>query len=199
MSMTVLKTVSFALATLFSASTWPAQDKPQSRLILRVDETASGPNEGQESSGCLRVYSDGKVIFARWWNSAVTIVDSATKRASRPEYTVSVEHHLVDADLRELSTFLESKAVRKLPEEFGPPHPAIDFFESVSVEIFGSKGNIKKISTREYNVANLEEKSRYPAALILLLERIKQIEEAASNKGKPTEVPVDCPLKQKEH
>jgi hypothetical protein len=193
--MTVSKTTYLFLLMLFSASGWPAQETPHNRLILKVDENASGPYGGQKSSSCLRVYSDGRVTYARWWNSAATIVDSVAKKESRPEHTVSVEHRLRNEDVRELSRFLESKAVKRLPAKSGPPHQAIDYFESVSVEVFDSKGNSKKIFTREYYVADLVEKSRYPSALILLMDRIGQIEAEANDKGKSTEIPPDCTLK----
>lgn len=183
------------IGILLSASGWTAQNKPQSTLILKVDETTIGPNAGQKSSSCLRIYADGKVTYARWWNSSAIIVDSVTNEESRPEYTVSVEHHLTDTDVWELSRFLQSKPVARLAEKFGPPHPAIDYFEQVTASIMSVKGQSKTISTQEYYTADLAEKSRYPSALILLMDRINEIETEAKTKGRPTEIPADCLLK----
>lgn len=124
----------------------------------------------------------------------MAIVDEAG-RESRPEHKVSVEHQLDEGDVFELSTFLESKAIKRLPERFAPPHPAIDYIENTAVQITLPRGLPKQISTREFYVADLEEKTRYPAALIVLMERIDEIEKEASDKGKPTEIPPDCQLK----
>jgi len=101
-----------------------AQEKASSNLILKVDANVSGPFGGQKSSSCLRVHSDGKVLYAHWWNSFATVVDEKTGKESRPENTVSVEHHLDDGDKWELSSFLESKVLKGLPEKFGPPSSA---------------------------------------------------------------------------
>lgn len=183
----------FALLSL--AGGLRAQGNRSDGLVLKVDETVTGPFGGQKSTSCLRVYMDGKVIYSRWWNSAATIVDSVTNVASRPEHTVAFADQLADTDIWDLSRFLESKAVKRLSEKFGPPHPPVDYFERVSLEISGDKGNAKKILTREYYVASLEEKTRYPSALILLMERIDRIEEAAATNGKPAEIPADCSFK----
>lgn len=181
----------FALLSL--AAGLHAQGHRSNGVVLKVDENVSGPFGGQKSKSCLRVYNDGRVIYSRWWNSAATIVDNVTNVASRPEHTVAFADQLADTDVWDLIRFLESKAVRKLAEKFGPPHPPVDYFETVSVEISGSnKGNAKKLTTREYYVASLEEKTRYPSALIVLMERIDRIEEAATAKEKPTEIPADC-------
>jgi hypothetical protein len=182
------------LALLSLSESLFAQDNRSDKVVLKVDEIVSGPFEGQKSTSCLRVHNDGKVVYSRWWTSAATIVDSVTNVASRPEHTVTVAGQLEDTDIWDLRQFLESKAVRRLPEKFGPPHKPVDYFERVSVEIPGNKGNTKKLSTREYYVADLKEKTRYPSALIVLMDRITQIEEVATTKGKPTEIPTDCSL-----
>lgn len=185
---------SFLLLVVLSSSCL-AQEKASGNLILKVDQTVSGPFGGQRSLTCLRVFADGKVLYATWWNSAATLIDKGTGRESRPEYTVSKEYRLEDTDVWDLSSLLESKAVKKLREEFGPPHPPIDYFESTSVEIMERKGKPKRISTREFYVADLEEKTRYPSALIVLMDRIDEIQKEAYEKGKPTQVPTDCGLK----
>ena len=182
------------LALLLSSVCF-AQDKAPSKLILKVDENVNGPYGGQKSSSCLRVYSDGRVLYASWWNSAATIVEKETGKKSRPEHTVSTEHHLEETEMWDLSSFLESKVLKKLPEKFGPPHPPIDYFEYISVQITGSQGKPKQISTREFYVASLEEKARYPSALLLLMGKIEEIQREANSKGKPAEIPPDCQLK----
>src|SRR5260370_23830898 len=93
---------SLFLTMLFASWVCSAQEKAPSKLILRADETVIGPMGGQKSSSCLRVYSDGGVGYARWWNSAVTVVDE-TGRKSRPEHTISVEYHLEGFEVGELS------------------------------------------------------------------------------------------------
>jgi hypothetical protein len=187
-----------SLAMLFASWICSAQEKAPSKLILQVDETVRGPYGGQKSATCLRIYSDGRVVHARWWNSAATVVD-ATGQKSRPEHTVSVEYHLEGFEVEELSDLFESKALKELPEKFGPPHRPVDYFETVSVQMTLPRGKTKRISTREYYVASLEEKTRYPVALVVLMEKIDEIEKVASDKGKPTEAPTDCQLKAEDH
>jgi len=182
------------VAILLSGLACIAQEKAPARLILRVDETTQGPFGGQKSSSCLRIYSDGRVLYASWWNSAATLVDETTGKPIRPEHTLSVEHHLDDTDAWALGSFLDSRVVQRLPEKFGPPHRAIDYFEDDAVEIIDSRGRSKKIWTREYYVASLEEKSKYPSALIVLMGKIDEIEKEAESKGKPFAVPADCSL-----
>lgn len=185
------------LSVLILLPSWPcsAQKEALPRLILKVDETVNGPMGGERSSSCLRIYSDGRVIYASWRNSAMKIIDKETGRESRPGKTISVEHHLDSVDGWELPRLLESKALKNIPNNFDPPHRPIDYFEQVTIGIFGAKGTKKLISTREYYVASLEEKTRYPSALILLMEKIDQIEKAASEQGRPTEIPSDCQSK----
>jgi hypothetical protein len=182
----------FALVSLISLH---AQAGRPAKPALKVDEISRGPFGGQKSASCLRVYADRTVIYAEWSTSAVTLVDRAGTE-SRPEHTSAFSYQLSDGDFLELSGLLESKAVTKLSENFGPPHKPVDYFERVSVEIPHEKGPSKKLSTREYYVADLEEKTRYPSALILLMDRIDQMEKAATSTGVPTEVPNDCSLKE---
>jgi len=172
-----------------------AQERAGGDLILKVDQIVSGPFGGQRSLTCLRVFANGKVLYASWWNSAATLIDKDTGQESRPEYTVSKEYQLEDTDVWDLSRLLNSKPVKKLRENFGPPHPPIDYIESTSVEIIDHKGRSKRISAREFYVADLEEKTQYPPALIVLMDRIDEIQEEAQEKGKPTQVPTDCRLK----
>jgi hypothetical protein len=119
---------SLFLTMLFASWVCSAQEKAPSKLILRADETESGPYGGQKSSSCLRIYSDGRVAYSRRWNSAVTVVDE-TGRKSRPEHTVSVEYHLEDFEVEELSELFESKVLKRLPEKFAPPHRPVDYIK----------------------------------------------------------------------
>lgn len=190
--------VAVALYLLFFSTSgmWAGQEKNASRLILKLDENVVGPYGGQKSKACMRIYSDGKVIYSQWWNSAATLVDSKTQAKSRPEYTSSVVFQMDETDLWELTEFLNSKPVKRLPAEFKPPHRPIDYFEHISLNIFDSKGRSRQISTREFYVADLVEETRYPSALIVLMHKINDIESEATEKGKPTDIPPDCPLKQ---
>ena len=181
--------VLFALLPSLSSS---AQEKKPTRLMLRVEEESAGPFGGERSASCLKVYSDGRVLYSSWRRSGVTIQDQASGKNSRPEKTVSVEYHLEPGDEWELDSFLHSKAVRKLPTKFGPPHTAIDYSERVTVRIEGPNGTEKSISTREFYVASLQEKSKYPSALILLMDKIDEVEKEANEKGKPTSISDDC-------
>ena len=179
---------------LVTVSVCLAQEKGPAKLILKVDEQVTGPLGGQRSSSCLRLYSDGTALYASWWNEGIATIDETGKQ-SHPEHTVSVEHRLDRGDLWELSNFLESKPVNKLATKFPPPHPPVDYIEDISVQFAGKKGVTRQTSTREFYVADLEEKSRYPSALIVLMDRIDQIEREANEKGKPAPIPADCRLK----
>jgi len=192
--MPVRSTLALLLLVL-SGGACSAQDEVPSRLLLKVDETAVGPFGGQKSSSCLRVYADGRTLYAAWWNSAAIITDKETGKQSRPDKTVSLEHRLTDGDASGLSDFLQSKPVKRLPEVFGPPHRPIDYVETVTAQIFGPKGIKKRVSSRGFYVASLEEKTRYPSALILLMNRIDEIEKEAVEKGHPAAIPSDCQLK----
>jgi hypothetical protein len=187
--------IRFAVAlTLIVSCLCFAEENAPVKLILKVDENISGPLGGQKRSSCLRVYADGKVVYARWWNSAVAEVDKNGKE-SRGEQTVSVENLLERGDVWELSSFLESRALADLPSKFSPPHRPVDYFENVTVQILNPNGEKKQISTREFYVASLGEKTRYPSALVVLMGRIDEIEKEANEKGKPTQLPSDCRLK----
>jgi hypothetical protein len=189
------RATTFFFILLMSALASFAQGNNPNKLVLKVDETTSGPFGGQKSSTCLRVYSDGKVDYASWWNSAASVVDKETGQKSRPEHTVSVEQHLEKDDAGDLSSFLESRVIKRLPEQFGPPHKPIDYVEQISIQITEPHGGVKQISTREFYVASLEEETHYPSALIVLMHKIDEIEHEASTDGAPTEVPASCRLK----
>ncbi len=99
-------------------------------------------------------------------------------------------------DISELRRLLKTKSVKNLRGAFGPPHRPIDYFENTSVQMRGPNGQSNQITTREYYVASLDEKVKYPSALIVLMDKINEIQRLAEDKGKPVEVPSDCHLKQ---
>ena len=183
------------LLVFLSMTVCSAQEKPPSRLVLQVDEKSSGPFLGQRFFSCLRLYSDGRVLYASRRNSPVSTVDKATGKESRSEKATSVEDRLEDVDIGELSSFLQSKAVIRISDKYPPPHRPIDYFDEVSVTIIAPNGQTKRISTREFYVASLEEKSRYPSSLIILMDKIDEIEKQAVDRGQPVDMPEDCKLK----
>jgi hypothetical protein len=142
----------------------------------------------------MRFYSDGKIRVASWSRSGAELVDKDTGAKSRPEKTISVEYRLENGDEWAVPSFLESKPLRRLANKFGPPHSSIDFVETVVVRIIDPHGREKQIATREFYVASLEERTRYPSALIVLMDKIDEIEKAAYSNGKPAEAPSDCKL-----
>ena len=83
-----------------------AQGKSPHKLALKVDESVSGPFGGERSAECLRVYTDGMVLYSSWGNSAFSVVDAKTGNASRLEQSSSVHYKLDDGDAWELSEFL---------------------------------------------------------------------------------------------
>ncbi len=189
------RAASLLLVTLLSGFAYSAQKKDSGKLLLKLDETTNGPFGGQKSRSCLRLYSDGLVNYASWWNSAASVVDKETGQKTRPEHTVSVAHHLEDGDAEELARFFQSRVIKRLPDNFGPPHKPIDYIEQILIQITEPNGSAKQISTREFYVADLEEESRYPSALIVLMNKIDEIEREANSKGTPVAVPPDCQLK----
>ncbi len=184
-----------AVALMMLSSLCLPQEQADAKLVLSVDATVSGPYAGQKSSDCLRVHSNGRVLYARWWNSAATLIDAAGKR-TRPEHTISTEYQMDEFLISELTRLLKTKSVKNLRDAFGPPHAPIDYFENTSVQMRASNGHSKQITAREYYVASLDEKTKYPSALIVLMDKIDEIQRLAEEKGKPVEVPADCHLKQ---
>jgi hypothetical protein len=182
----------FAVFILLSLPVCAAQESPPVKLILKVDGWSRGPFEGQESASCLRVYSDGMAKYFHRWNPGKVKVDAKTGKKSLLEQTVSVELHLARAELSEISGFLESDVVRALGESFAIPHNPIDYWESATIHIFGPNGNEKSVSLRDYGEASLDQRSQLPGALIVLMDKIEEIEKAAALKGKATKIPPDC-------
>ncbi len=166
------------------------------RLVLKVDDVSSGPFGGQKGASGLKVYSDGRVIYSSWSTSAMGVQDERGK-ITHPEKRESREYRFPERDSWQVSAFadfLQSKAVRRLKSYFPAPHRPIDFFETSTVELFLPNGQTKQLRTQEYYVASLVEKAKYPSALIILMDRIKELENTVVDKGTPSEIPLDCRL-----
>ena len=173
-----------------------AQDQP-ARLLLKVDQRSSGPFGGEQESLCLRIYSNGKILDSEWSRAGVEIVDQDGKR-TRSEKRVSFEYQVDERDvlwqIGELEDFLKSKPVLHLARSFDPPHHPVDFFEISTIQISLRDAKTKTIKVREYYAASLIEKTKYPTALVLLMEKLARLEDETTAKGKPSEPAVDCRL-----
>jgi hypothetical protein len=167
-----------------------AADDKVTRLLLQVDESSAGPMGNANAKGCLRIYSDGKAVFVHRSRNGLTTTDESG-RITILEQRSSIEFQLSEFDVGELDRFLHSGLVLKLASEFKSPHEPIDYFERTVVRIPNSN-TFKRISTREYSSAELEEKAKYPSPLIVLLDQIAEIEQEALAKGKPVPIPSDC-------
>jgi hypothetical protein len=170
-----------------------AQEQP-AKLVLRAYHGSSGPFGGEKGSSCLMLYSDGRIVQASSSTAAMGVQDKNGK-VTHPERTDYREYRFPERDFWEVSgfvEFLQSKALFKLNSYFPPPHPPIDFVETSTVEVLLPKGRIKQIQTREYYVASLVEKAKYPSALIILMDKLEQLENTVSEKGTPAEPSSDC-------
>jgi hypothetical protein len=56
----------------------------------------------------------------------------------------------------------------------------------------GPVGNEKCVEIRDYGEAGLEQKGQLPEALIVLMDKIEEIEKVAALKGKTTRIPSNC-------
>ena len=182
----------FPLFFVFTLSVCSAQETTRVKPILKLDAWSQGPFEGQKSNSCLTIYSDGKLNYFHRWNSGRIKVNPNSGKKSLLEQTVSVESHLTHLNLSELRHFLESDAVKMLAESFVVPHSPIDYSQSATIHIIGPGGNSKAVSIDAYSVADLEQKSQLPGALIVLMDKIEEIEKAAAVKGKATKIPPAC-------
>jgi hypothetical protein len=171
-----------------------AQEKPAT-LLLKVDQTSSGPYGGEKASLCLRVYSNGKIVDSEWSRAGVEMADQDGKK-SRSEKTVSSEYQVDERDvlwqIGELEDFLKSKPVLHLAASFAPPHRPVDFVEISTIQINLPHAKTKTINVREYYAASLVEKTKYPSALVILMDKLARIEDEVTEKGKPAERPSDC-------
>jgi len=93
---------------------------------------------------------------------------------------------------------LQSKAVRRLKGYFPPPHRPVDFVEISTVQAFLPDHTTKRIVTREYYVSSLVERTKYPSALVILMDGIERLEKKVAEKGTPTEIGADCKLESKD-
>jgi hypothetical protein len=198
----LLRFASTLVLTLFAlllAKPSLAQEKPAS-LLLKVDQTSSGPYGGEKASLCLRVYSNGKIVDSEWSRAGVEIVDQ-DGRKTRAEKTASFEYQVDERDILwqigELEDFLKSKPVLHLAASFDPPHRPVDFVEVSTIQINLPDAKTKTINVREYYAASLIEKTKYPAALVVLMDKLAKLEDEVTTKGKPSEPPADCQLQAK--
>jgi hypothetical protein len=182
----------FPFFFVFTLSVCSAQETTQVKQILKMHAWSQGPFERQKSNSCLTIYSDGKLNYFHRWNPGRIKANPNSGKKSLLEQTVSVESHLTQSDLLELRRFLESDAVQVLAESFVVPHSPIDYSESATIHIIGPNGNSKPVSIDAYSVADLEQKSQLPGALIVLMDKIEEIEKAAIIKGKATKIPPAC-------
>jgi len=187
--------LAFLLLAFLVAATCPSQDKPPAKLIFKSNEATTGPIGGEKSFTCLRVYSDGRATYAKSWSDSFLTVDKQTSKETYDEHLVSKEFIFDELDLLDFFAFLKSKPVQKLPETFGPPHTPIDYIEMIALEFTGRKDKLQRISTREFFVTDLEKLARYPAALIVLMHKLDEIERKVSSEGKSVAPPSDCHLK----
>ena len=114
---------------------------------------------------------------------------------THPETKTSREYKFLDRDSWQVSgyiDFIQSRAMRKLKSYFPPPHRPIDYTETSTVDVFFSHGKTKRIQAREYYVASLEEKAKYPSALIILMDTLEKFEDTVADKGTSTSATVDC-------
>ena len=170
-----------------------AQEQPAT-LVLLAYHGSSGPFGGEKGSSCLMLYSDGRMVQSSSSTAAMG-VQNENGKITHPERTDYREYKFPERDSWQVSgfvDFLQSKALLKLKSYFPPPHPPIDFVETSTVEVLLPRGKIKQIQTREYYVASLVEKARYPSALIILMDKLEQLEDAVAEKGTSTEPSSDC-------
>jgi hypothetical protein len=186
----IVATTIFLLGLLGSA-----QDKP-SRVLLRAYHGSSGPFGGEKGASCFMLYSDGRLVEVSSSTAALGVPDDHGK-VTHPESTTSREYRFPERDSWQVSgyvDFLRSRALRKLNSYFPPPHRPIDYVETSTVEVFFPTGKRKQIQAREYYVASLEEKAKYPSALIILMDKLEQLEDTVAQKGIPTQEPEDCSI-----
>jgi len=184
----IVATTIFILGLLCSA-----QDKPPN-VLLRAYHGSSGPFDGEKGASCFMLYSDGRLVQVSSSTAAMGVADERGK-VTHPESTASREYRFPERDSWQVSgyvDFLQSGALRKLNSYFPPPHRPIDYVETSTVEVFFPNGKRKQIQAREYYVASLEEKAKYPSALIILMDRLEQLEDTVAQKGIPTQEPEDC-------
>jgi hypothetical protein len=186
-------------AVLLASKPSLAQEKA-ANLLLRADQNSSGPYAGEKASLCLLVYSNGKIIDSEWSRAGAETVDLEGKK-TRSEKTVTFEYQVDERDILwkigELEDFLKSKSVLHLAASFAPPHRSVDSFEVSTIQINLPHATTKIIEVQGYYSASLIEKTKYPTALVLLMDNLARLEDEATTKGRPSEPPADCRGQQK--
>lgn len=179
---------------IFLLSSWGSAQEKIAKVALRAYNGSSGPFGGERGQSCFMLYSNGRLVEVSSATAAFG-VRNENGDVSHPETTSSREYTFPERDFWEVRgyiDFLQSSAVRKLKPYFPPPHRPIDYVETTNVDVFLPNGRIKRIQAREYYVASLEEKVKYPSALIILLDTLEKLENTVRQKGTPTSVPEDC-------
>jgi hypothetical protein len=155
--------------------------KPEPQIVLRVDEDTNGPFGGERSKRCLRVYNNG-TIYMGSHSLAGFIEKDQHGNETRPERKQFRQFKIESYEVSYLADLSESKEFRSLRDFYRPPHSAIDYFSTIRVRLEIGKFT-KQITTREYYVASMAEKARYPSALVVLMEWIERTETEALQKG----------------
>ena len=159
------------------------QSAPPSRLLLNVDEDTSGPLGGQHSKFCLRVYNDGLIYYGTHYTDTLEVKDekgNITQR-DRIEYR---KLKLNDWEVSELADLAETPAFQKLADSYPPP---IDYFSTARIVVDSGKVR-KEIRTREFYVASVPEKAKYPSSLIALMDWINETETNVEQKGERIDI-----------
>jgi hypothetical protein len=167
-----------------------------SRLVVTVGTASSGPFGGQSGLSCFAIYSDGEAFTFALSSEGVGSKDASGK-VIHSEKQESRVYRFPEKDLWRIegfADFLDSKAVRGLKAYYPPPHRPIDFVETTVVNWSPVKGQPKGMQVREYYVASLDEKAKYPSALIVLMDSIDQFETIVTEKGTPGAENPGCRL-----
>jgi hypothetical protein len=61
----------FVVALFFSE--WSFSQEQPARLLIKVDQTSSEPFAGERESSCLRLYSNGRIVYSNWSTSAFSL------------------------------------------------------------------------------------------------------------------------------
>jgi hypothetical protein len=187
------------ISSVLASGSLLSQDQ-HPRLLLKVDQSSSGPSEGEKESLCVRIYSNGRIINSEWSSAATEETEKNGKR-SRSEKTVTFEYQIPKEDLdwkfSEFEDLLRSKSVLDLTTSYGPPHPPTRSVEVSTIQIALPDAKTKTISLRNYYDASLIEMTEYPAALVILMDELARIEDEATKEGKRSETPIDCHLQEK--
>jgi len=166
---------------------------PTRHLLVRLNETTSGPVGGQKGFGCLEIYDDGQVSYfhaARW--DGVTFQDQNGHKVNF-DSTRKTQTKLEEYEVSQLREFLKTKDFKSLDASFPPPHTPIDYFEATHIEAFENDQLTKAIDVREFRVASMVERQRYPASLLILMNDLEKIEERAVH-GTATDITPACAM-----